>query len=296
MRKFFMLLALACGLVASAAQKNPADTLAADTSSAVTLASDTVIDDTSSYTISTTIPKGITRSIDSIFNNIDDDGFFSQVVAPFAGMFGVSLVFFLIVFLLLPLAILIFLIWFIVHNRNKARKADMDAFAHTPYSTEWKRQSEASETTDHTADRQPAQKFKSYYAHRLDNAILNIAIGAGILAVSALFYITIGIAVGIVVLCVGIADYIIYRRHASEAEDSEQDEYGENGKANGSTPTPQKLYYIRKRDNATLYIVIGLGTTIAATIFHMHLFMAAGIIVLCIGVANYIICRNHRND
>ncbi len=198
------------------------DSLSADPT-AVTVASDTVIDDTSDYVISTSVPKGIFKTMQSVADkmasNSDDDKDISSwfpfsIFGSLLGFLGAGLFFVIILSLLIPIALIVLVIWLLIRNRNKARKEDMRQNA--PYNQPNcnAKQEETADTatqSDYTGRTQNAN-----YTHRRDNAIRNLFIGAGILALSALLDITIGMVIGIIVLCVGATDYFICRNHRND--------------------------------------------------------------------------------
>lgn len=181
----------------------PADSVA-ESSSAVTIASDSVIDDTSDYVVSTSIPRGLVNILSKAANNAPDnidedmlvgDSWWMNILGPVLGLFGVGLVFFLFAIVLLPLIIIALVIWLVVRSRRKARLQD-------------------AQTSTAVADpAQPQQSSAERFTHRRDNAIRNLCIGVGVTAVSAVLGVVIGVIAGIVVLCIGAADYLIYRNH-----------------------------------------------------------------------------------
>lgn len=200
MSKMKYLVAILALLVVSVCRAVPQPDSAATASTAVTLASDTVVDDTSGYVISTSIPKGLTKMMQSMANGIYDDsgsnhGGFSwlpwNLFGSLLGMAGVALFVFVMLGLLFPIALVALLVWLLVRGRKRARNEDM--------------------RSRNTPERQPDETES--YIHRRDNAIRNICIGGGVLALSAVLELGIGMVAGTVVLCVGMADYLVYRNH-----------------------------------------------------------------------------------
>lgn len=190
---------------------------------AITIASDTVIDDTSDYVISTSVPKGIFKTLQSVTDKMANDSNSDKDISswfPFSifgsllGFVGAGLFFLIILFLLIPIALIVLVIWLLMRNRNRARREDMRQ--NTPNNQPGENaNSNANDNTpiqpDNTAHTQNAN-----YTHRRDNAIRNIFIGIGVLALSALLGITIGMAIGIIFLCVGATDYLICRNHRND--------------------------------------------------------------------------------
>ncbi len=190
---------------------------------AITIASDTVIDDTSDYVISTSVPKGIFKTLQSVTDKMANDSNSDKDISswfPFSifgsllGFVGAGLFFLIILFLLIPIALIVLVIWLLMRNRNRARREDMRQ--NTPNNQPGESANpNANDNTpiqpDNTAHTQNAN-----YTHRRDNAIRNIFIGIGVLALSALLGITIGMAIGIIFLCVGATDYFICRNHRND--------------------------------------------------------------------------------
>lgn len=159
-----------------------------------------MIDDTANYTISTKIPKGITK----IFDATDrDDGWLS----PFSffnalfGLTGAGLVLLITGLFLLPLILLILLLVYIFRIRRREREKDMI---------------EATATAVPAAEKSDNGQKKAGYTHRRDNAIRNMILGAAISLASYVLGISIGSAAGIIILGIGIADYLIYLSHRND--------------------------------------------------------------------------------
>ena len=176
------------------------DTLSAG-GQGVTLRSDTVIDDTSNYVISTRIPKGITR----IFQNIDDSddgmpGFPFRFFSALMGLTGIGLTLLMLGIVLLPLLLIVLLFVYLLRTRRRGIEAD-------------RRESAPGQTAP--AATAPENRATSY-THRRDNAIRNIFIGLAIAIASRVTDIDIGIAVGVVIMCIGLADYFICRSHKND--------------------------------------------------------------------------------
>ena len=154
---------------------------------AIVAVSDTLADDTSSYVISTTIPRGFMQSIQHAIDESSDHSLFD--FHPFDGLGalfaagGILLVVLFVGILFFPLAVLAFVVWLLVRNGRRAKKADMRRYAGPVYTNA----SEAPETTGSPAqgDARPNGRMTDGYTNRRDNAIRNIAVGAGLLV---LFY------------------------------------------------------------------------------------------------------------
>lgn len=201
----------------------PATDSVSTNSTAITVVSDTVIDDTADYVISTSVPKGIFKTMQSIADQMGNDSndnkditswFPFHILESLLGFVGAWIIFIIISSLLIPIALIVLVVWLLIRYRNKAQKEDMRQ--NTPGN-----QPNCNAKQDETADTaaQPdnmGQKQNDNYTHRRDNAIRNLFIGAGILALSALLDITIGMVIGIIVLCVGATDYFICRNHRND--------------------------------------------------------------------------------
>lgn len=200
---FALILVFAAANCRAAAQ--PADTTGINSATAVTVVSDTIIDDTANYVVSTHIPKGFVRMLDN-FADEAGDGFLSpslKWIFPMIGIAGAGMLLFFILIILFPLLIAALLVWYVLRNRRKARNEDLRRqTANTA----------PAENAQETAGTE-RQTEKRNYLHRRDNAIRNICIGGGVTAFSLLTGLTIIAVGGIVVLCIGISDYMIYRNH-----------------------------------------------------------------------------------
>ena len=181
---------------------------------AVVVASDSVIDDTADYTVTTTIPQGLINklnsfasitspdSIDKVFSAIDNVWPFG-IMGAVLGMLGAGFMVFIIVILLIPLILCILLIWYILRQRRKAREKDFKTQAPAGNSGEG----------GETSDPAPARTAQAGYSHRLDNAIRNMCIGAGITVFTLIINLYIGVAAGIVIFCIGLSDWLVCRNH-----------------------------------------------------------------------------------
>ncbi len=192
-------------------------------STAITVVSDTVIDDTADYVISTSVPKGIFKTMQSVADKMGNDSnddkdisswFPFSILESLLGFVGAWIIFIIISSLLIPIALIVLVVWLLIRYRNKARKEDMRQ--NTPGN-----QPDCNGKQEETADTaaqsdNTGHKQNDNYPHRRDNAIRNLFIGVGILALSALLDITIGMVIGIIVLCVGATDYFICRNHRNE--------------------------------------------------------------------------------
>ena len=58
----------------------------------------------------------------------------------------------------------------------------------------------------------------------------------------------------------------------------------------------KKQNYTHRRDNAIRNMCIGGGVTLISLYGGLELIAVAGIVVFGIGISDYLICRNHRDD
>ena len=200
---FALILVFAAANCRAATQ--PGDTTGINSATAVTVVSDTIIDDTADYVVSTHIPKGFVKMLDSFADEAEGGFLFPSLkwVFPMIGIAGAGMILVFILIILFPLLIAALLVWYVLRNRRKARNEDLHRQTATAAPTENAQESGATEQ----------QTEKRNCLHRRDNAIRNICIGGGVTAFSLLTGLTIIAAGGIVVLCVGISDYMIYRNH-----------------------------------------------------------------------------------
>lgn len=185
--------------------------------SGVTIASDSIFDtdedeDTANYTISTKIPKVFTRSLSIDGDDTPAGRFFSRLISIAFGLTGASIAVFVLLFLVLPIILLVLVVWLILRGRRNARAADMRSTS--PAATAAAAQvPPPPAATGEPAPVVPPRGRQQSYVHRRDNAIRNICVGTGLVAVSWVLDVSIGIAAGIIVLCIGVSDYIIYVSH-----------------------------------------------------------------------------------
>ncbi len=198
---FALIIVLATAGCCAAA--HPDDTTGINQSAAVTLASDTVIDDTADYVVSTHIPKGFVKMFGNISDDAGDSSFFPQLgwIFPVMGIAGTGVILVFVLIILFPLLIAALLVWYVLRNRRKARNEDL------------RRQHANAAFAENTQENSVTEQFaeRRNCIHRRDNAIRNICIGVGVTAFSLLTGMTIIAVGGIVVLCIGISDYMIYR-------------------------------------------------------------------------------------
>lgn len=179
------LLTLTAG-TASAAKANISVT---DSSSEITLVSDSVIDDPDTATYRHTFPNGSAKTFFKTWEkaaDMTDGGIFSpwNWFIPVFGMLGGGMVMLLVFFLVLPVLLIVLIAWYIVRQRRRARDEDL-------------RQGRG-------------------YTFRRDNAVRNICIGAGVTVVSLMLALPLVAVAGVVVLCVGVADYLVYHNHRDD--------------------------------------------------------------------------------
>lgn len=185
---------------------------------AIVAVSDTLADDTSSYVISTTIPRGFMQSIQHAIDESSDHSLFD--FHPFDGLGalfaagGILLVVLFVGILFFPLAVLAFVVWLLVRNGRRAKKADTRRYAGPVYTNA----SEAPETTGSPAqgDARPNGKMTDGYTNRRDNAIRNIAVGAGLLVLFYFMDFSFGMGIGALVVFWGIGGLFIARNHRNE--------------------------------------------------------------------------------
>ncbi len=187
------------------AATQPGDTTGINSATAVTVASDTIIDDTADYVVSTHIPKGFVKMFDNFAGEAESGFLFPSLkwIFPMIGIAGAGMILVFILIILFPLLIAALLVWYVLRNRRKARNEDL------------RRQTAAAAPGESAQENGEAaqQTEKRNCLHRRDNAIRNICIGGGVTAFSLLTGLTIIALGGIVVLCIGISDYMIYRNH-----------------------------------------------------------------------------------
>ena len=184
------------------------DTTGINTNTSVTIVSDTVLDDTSDYVVSTHIPKGIVQKLNILGDEAMSDNFFStfKIFNTMWGLADIMVFVIIFIFFVLPLLLIALLIWYILRKRRKAKQDDL---YQTPYNV---RQDENNAESNRAEQQTPKQN----YTHRRDNAIRNMCIGGGVTLIS-LFTGLILIAVGgIVVFGIGISDYLICRNHRDD--------------------------------------------------------------------------------
>ena len=200
---FALILVLAAANCRAEAQ--PGDTTGINSATAVTVVSDTIIDDTSNYVVSTHIPKGFVKMIDSFADEAEGGSLITPMkwIFPMIGMAGAGMFLVFMLIILFPLLIAALLVWYVLRNRRKAKNEDLH------------RQTAAAAPAENTQENGATarQAEKRNCLHRRDNAIRNICIGGGVTAFSLLTGLTIIALGGIVVLCIGISDYMIYRNH-----------------------------------------------------------------------------------
>lgn len=200
---FALILVLAAANCRAATQ--PGDTTGINSATAVTVASDTIIDDTADYVVSTHIPKGFVRMFGNFADEAESGFLFPSLkwIFPMIGIAGAGMILVFILIILFPLLVAALLVWYVLRNRRKARNEDLRRQTATAAP------GESTQENGETAQ----QTVKRNCLHRRDNAIRNICIGGGVTAFSLLTGLTIIALGGIVVLCIGISDYMIYRNH-----------------------------------------------------------------------------------
>lgn len=175
-------------------------------SSGVTLASDTVIDDGDTITGGYSYPASTPKALIKIFKDASsDDGFglFSLLGWFMPLVMGGGIVMVLLFFVALPILLIVLLVRYIVRGRNRARREDLQQYP------------PAAANGVAPQPQQTPRQPKSY-AHRRDNAIRNMCIGGGVTAVSLILGLSLFAVAGVVVLCVGVADYLVCRNHSDE--------------------------------------------------------------------------------
>lgn len=191
-------------------------------SSAITIVSDTLSEDTSNYTITTTIPKSFVKSANYTFDNIGDlSTFAGEMFSTLPAMLGIGgciIITMLFIILILPLLLLILAIWLLVRSSRRAKKADtaqniQASSATVPYNV-----SEVPDQEDATTARIPNRKKPRSYTERRDNAIRNMAIGIGLFALFACIGFRLGEGIGILVACLGIGEFIIARNNRNDEQ------------------------------------------------------------------------------
>lgn len=174
-------------------------------SSGVTLASDTVIDDGDTITGGYAYPASTPKALIKIFKDASsDDGFglFSLLGWFVPLIMGGGIVMMLLFLVVLPILLIVLLVWYIVKGRNRAKREDL-------------RQYPPAAGGPAPQPQQTPSRPKSY-AHRRDNAIRNMCIGGGVTVVSLILGLSLFAVAGVVVLCVGVADYLVCRNHSDE--------------------------------------------------------------------------------
>ena len=201
---FILMFASLCCAAATTAT----DTTGINTNTAVTITSDTVLDDTSDYVVSTHIPKGFIQKLNKFGDEAVNDNTFStfKIFNAMCGFADIGVFIMIFLFFVFPLLIIALLIRYVLRNRNKAKQYDL---YQTPYNVR---------PDENTAEsnRTKQQNKKQNYTHRRDNAIRNMCIGGGVTLIS--LYVGLGLiaVAGIVVFGIGISDYLICRNHRDD--------------------------------------------------------------------------------
>lgn len=191
-------------------------------SSAITIVSDTLSEDTSNYTITTTIPKSFVKSANYTLDNIGDlSAFAGEMFSTLPAMLGIGggiIIIMLFITLILPLLLLILVIWLLVRNSRRAKKADTAQNIQAAAATVADNVSEVPNPEDGTTAQIPNGKKPHSYTNRRDNAIRNIAIGIGLFAMFACIGFRLGEGIGILVACWGIGEFIIARNNRNDEQ------------------------------------------------------------------------------
>ena len=154
---FILMFASLCCAAATTAT----DTTGINTNTAVTITSDTVLDDTSDYVVSTHIPKGFIRKLNKFGDEAVNDNIFStfkifNAMCGFAGIGVFIMIFLLFVF---PLLIIALLIRYVLRNRNKAKQDDL---YQTPYNVRPDENTAESNRTKQQNKKQYCEKAKLF--------------------------------------------------------------------------------------------------------------------------------------
>lgn len=95
--------------------------------------------------------------------------------------------------------------------------------------------------------------------------------------------------------------YVLRNRNKAKQYDLYQTPYNvrpdENtAESNRTKQQNKKQNYTHRRDNAIRNMCIGGGVTLISLYVGLGLIAVAGIVVFGIGISDYLICRNHRDD
>lgn len=129
---------------------------------------------------------------------------------------------------------------------------------------------------------------------KIFNAMCGLA-GAGVFIIIFLFFV-------LPLLFIALLIWFILRgRRKAKQDDLFQTPYNvrqdENAAENNRTEQQNKKQnYTHRRDNAIRNMCIGGGVTLISLYGGLGLIAVAGIVVFGIGISDYLICRNHRDD